>query len=49
MRKTVSKFKRQALHAYLLSFEHPVSGEAMAFESELPGDLERLCDAFRVL
>ena len=49
VRKTVSKFKRQALHAYLLSFEHPVSGEAMAFESELPGDLERLCDAFRVL
>jgi 23S rRNA pseudouridine1911/1915/1917 synthase len=32
---------RQALHAYLLGFEHP-SGEFLEFRSELPGDLARL-------
>jgi 23S rRNA pseudouridine1911/1915/1917 synthase len=30
---------RQFLHAHRLSFAHPLSGEAMSFESELPGDL----------
>ncbi len=33
---------RQALHAYMLGFEHPVSGEHMEFRSELPPDLARL-------
>jgi 23S rRNA pseudouridine1911/1915/1917 synthase len=33
---------RQALHAYLLAFEHPLTGEILAFRSELPGDLGRL-------
>ena len=33
---------RQALHAYLLAFEHPASGEMLEFRSELPGDLARL-------
>jgi len=33
---------RQALHAYLLAFEHPISGEILEFRSELPGDLARL-------
>jgi len=30
---------RQALHAYLLAFEHPSSGEMLEFRSELPADL----------
>ena len=30
---------RQALHAAVLGFEHPVTGEYMEFESELPPDL----------
>jgi 23S rRNA pseudouridine1911/1915/1917 synthase len=30
---------RQFLHAHWLAFSHPVSGEAMSFRSELPGDL----------
>jgi 23S rRNA pseudouridine1911/1915/1917 synthase len=30
---------RQALHAYLLGFEHPVSRELLEFESPLPADL----------
>lgn len=31
---------RQALHAYLLTFEHPVTLEAMSFVSPVPKDLE---------
>jgi 23S rRNA pseudouridine1911/1915/1917 synthase len=33
---------RQALHAYMLHFEHPSTGELMEFRSELPPDLARL-------
>lgn len=36
---------RQALHAYLLAFEHPVTGEILEFTSELPVNLARLRDA----
>jgi 23S rRNA pseudouridine1911/1915/1917 synthase len=32
--------KRQALHARRLGFEHPVSGEALAFVAPVPDDLE---------
>jgi 23S rRNA pseudouridine1911/1915/1917 synthase len=38
---------RQALHAYLLAVEHPATGKAMVFRSELPPDLERLRLALR--
>jgi 23S rRNA pseudouridine1911/1915/1917 synthase len=33
---------RQALHAHILAFEHPVTGNLMRFRSELPPDLARL-------
>ena len=33
---------RQALHAYLLSVQHPATGQQLEFRSELPGDLARL-------
>ena len=33
---------RQALHAYLLILEHPISGKVLEFRSELPADLARL-------
>jgi 23S rRNA pseudouridine1911/1915/1917 synthase len=33
---------RQALHAKLLGFVHPVTAKKMRFESELPEDMERL-------
>jgi 23S rRNA pseudouridine1911/1915/1917 synthase len=33
---------RQALHAYLLGFEHPAQGGFLEFRSELPDDLARL-------
>jgi 23S rRNA pseudouridine1911/1915/1917 synthase len=35
---------RQALHAHILSVEHPTTGEIMRFRSELPTDLGRLRD-----
>jgi len=38
---------RQALHARTLCFEHPRSGETMAFDSVLPDDLEGLITALR--
>jgi 23S rRNA pseudouridine1911/1915/1917 synthase len=40
-------FPRQALHAGVLGFVHPVSGEPMRFEAPLPGDMERLLDQLR--
>jgi 23S rRNA pseudouridine1911/1915/1917 synthase len=41
-RESLTDLGRQALHAYLLGFEHPISGEELAFRSELPADLARL-------
>lgn len=35
---------RQALHAYKLSFNHPVSGERLTIESPLPDDIQRVID-----
>lgn len=46
-RGAVEAFPRQALHAAVLGFEHPVSREALFFESPLPADLEALLDALR--
>src|SRR5690606_27812357 len=40
--EAVRELKRQALHAALLGFEHPVTGEEMTFEAPLPPDLARL-------
>ncbi|MDM1544387.1 RluA family pseudouridine synthase [Ignatzschineria indica] len=40
-------FKRQALHAYSISFEHPRTGETLFFEQPWPNDLKNLVDAIR--
>jgi 23S rRNA pseudouridine1911/1915/1917 synthase len=37
--------RRQFLHAHRLTFEHPLSGERLAFESALPADLEAALEA----
>ncbi len=34
-------FNRLGLHAYLLEFKHPVSGELISFKSKMPGAFER--------
>ncbi|MQQ08927.1 RluA family pseudouridine synthase [Epibacterium sp. SM1979] len=38
----VSGFDRQALHAAVLGFDHPVTGEALRFEAPLPQDMQDL-------
>jgi 23S rRNA pseudouridine1911/1915/1917 synthase len=38
---------RQALHASLLGFEHPATGEALRFESRPPKDFAKLLKALR--
>jgi len=43
----VSTFPRQALHARLLAFRHPKTGELMRFEAPLPGDIGELIAGFR--
>ncbi|WJY23175.1 RluA family pseudouridine synthase [Fontisubflavum oceani] len=40
-------FPRQALHAASLGFNHPVSGDWMRFEADLPGDMADLLAALR--
>src|SRR3990167_1730347 len=35
---------RQFLHAAKLEFDHPVTGERMVFESQLPSDLKKVLD-----
>ncbi|MGH6980685.1 MAG: RluA family pseudouridine synthase, partial [Stellaceae bacterium] len=40
-------FPRQALHAWLLGFKHPASGNALRFTSELPDDMKQLLDRLR--
>ena len=38
----ISGFNRQALHAAVLGFEHPVTGESLRFDAPLPEDFETL-------
>jgi len=38
---------RQALHAAVLAFQHPISGEPLRFESPLPEDFSSLIKALR--
>jgi 23S rRNA pseudouridine1911/1915/1917 synthase len=47
-RAALQALGRQALHAYLLAIEHPETGDALEFQSELPGDLRRLRDALHM-
>ena len=45
----VAAFPRQALHAAVLGFKHPISGEELRFESPLPADMESLLATLRAL
>jgi 23S rRNA pseudouridine1911/1915/1917 synthase len=42
-------FSRQALHAYLLGFQHPSLHKTLRFESKWPADLSGLIEALRAL
>jgi 23S rRNA pseudouridine1911/1915/1917 synthase len=47
LRAALQQFRRQALHAQRLAFDHPLSGRHHTFEAPLPQDLEALLDALR--
>lgn len=47
--KVIGDFKRQALHAAILGFDHPVTGEALRFETAPPKDFFRLQTAMKAL
>ena len=42
-------FARQALHAAVLGFVHPITGEALRFETAPPADMQALIDALNAL
>lgn len=44
VRESVENFKRQALHSYYLSFNHPATEELLEFKIELPSDMQDLLD-----
>jgi 23S rRNA pseudouridine1911/1915/1917 synthase len=46
---TAAGLKRQALHAAVLAFRHPVTGEALRFETALPNDMAALESALAML
>jgi len=41
----IRNFPRQALHAKRLEFDHPVSGDHLAFELDLPVDMKKLINS----
>jgi 23S rRNA pseudouridine1911/1915/1917 synthase len=43
-KQSLDAFNRQALHARLLGFDHPTSGEHLRFESGIPADILALID-----
>lgn len=45
----IAGFRRQALHARVLGFHHPVSGETLSFEAEAPDDFAALLATLRAL
>lgn len=40
--------RRQALHAGLLGFDHPTTGEAVSWQIPLPDDMQRLLELLRI-
>jgi 23S rRNA pseudouridine1911/1915/1917 synthase len=46
-RAALEALGRQALHAAILGFDHPITGEPLTFESPLPEDLDNLVKALR--
>ncbi|MBD3666691.1 MAG: RluA family pseudouridine synthase [Kangiella sp.] len=46
-KKALTDCKGQALHAYILGFIHPISGDKVRFESKKISYINKLCDIFR--
>jgi 23S rRNA pseudouridine1911/1915/1917 synthase len=47
LEQAIEALDGQALHAYALAFDHPRSGERLAFEVPLPEPMERLLELLR--
>lgn len=47
--RVISGFDRQALHAARLGFVHPITGETVSFERDLPNDLKALEQSLKAL
>ena len=46
-REVLRGFRRQALHARELAFDHPVSGKPLSFSAPMPEDLQQVIEALR--
>ncbi len=46
---TAKNFERQALHAAILGFEHPITKKPLRFERPPPADMAELIDALRAM
>ncbi len=44
----IRQFDRQALHAAMLRFEHPVTGEELEFHAPIPNDMVAMTEALRL-
>jgi 23S rRNA pseudouridine1911/1915/1917 synthase len=42
------RFERQALHAYQITFVHPITLETMTLEAPIPPDMRALTDLMRM-
>ncbi len=49
LRQALVRLKRQALHARLLGFVHPATGENLTFSAPMPKDMQQVVDALQIL
>jgi len=47
LEQLIRRFKRQALHAWRLSFAHPVTSEAVSFTADIPADMAQLIEGLK--
>ena len=47
-KKLPCKFEGQALHAIKLGLIHPINGNEMIFEAELPLDFQKLLNVLKI-
>ncbi len=49
LRPTIQAFPRQALHAFLLGFDHPVTKARLSYLSDIPPDISRLVQSLETV
>jgi 23S rRNA pseudouridine1911/1915/1917 synthase len=47
LKEALRHFRRQALHAFKLGFDHPHTGEYVEWQAEMPEDMQKLLDTLR--